>query len=54
VSLRRSCSLTLFITANEVSTAANPDRTEDALRSAAKDAFKGMSWDQLEAHRRNR
>ena len=25
-----------------------PDRTGESLRSAAKDAFKGMSWDQLE------
>jgi hypothetical protein len=29
-----------------------PIQTE--LRSAAKDAFKGMSWDELGAHRRNR
>jgi hypothetical protein len=34
--------------------ASNPDRTGEALRSAAKDAFRGMSWDQLEAHLRNR
>jgi hypothetical protein len=29
-----------------------PDRTGEGLKSAAKQAFKGMSWDQLEAHRR--
>jgi hypothetical protein len=28
-----------------------PDRTGEGLRSAAKSAFKWMSWDQLEAHR---
>jgi hypothetical protein len=28
-----------------------PDRTGEGLRSAAKQAFKGMSWDELEAHR---
>jgi hypothetical protein len=29
-----------------------PDRTGDGLKSAAKQAFKGMTWDQLEAHRK--
>jgi hypothetical protein len=28
-----------------------PDHTGEGLRSAAKQAFKGMSWDELEAHR---
>ncbi len=31
----------------------SPDRTGERLRSAAKEAFKGMSWDQLEAHSRD-
>ena len=31
-----------------------PDRTGEGLRSAAKQAFKGMNWDQLEAHRNAR
>jgi hypothetical protein len=30
-----------------------PDRTGEGLRSAAKGAFKGMGWDQIEAHSRN-
>jgi len=30
-----------------------PDRTGEGLRSAAKQAFKGMDWDQLEAHRKS-
>jgi hypothetical protein len=30
-----------------------PDRTGDALRSAAKEAFKPMQWEQLEAHARD-
>jgi hypothetical protein len=30
-----------------------PDRTGEGLRSAAKGAFKGMTWDQLEAHSKN-
>lgn len=30
-----------------------PDRSGDNLKSAAKGAFKGMDWDQIEAHRRN-
>jgi len=30
-----------------------PDRSGGGLRSAAKEAFKGMSWDQLEAHARD-
>ena len=34
--------------------ASKPDRTGEGLRSAAKDAFKGMGWDQLEAHLRDR
>jgi hypothetical protein len=38
----------------ETTNASNPDRTGEGLRSAAKDAFRGMSWDQLEAHLRNR
>ena len=29
-----------------------PDASGAALRSAAKDAFKGMGWDQLQAHAR--
>jgi hypothetical protein len=29
-----------------------PDRTGDGLKSAAKQAFKGMTWDELEAHRK--
>jgi hypothetical protein len=33
--------------------ASSPDRTGEGLRSAAKQVFKGMSWDQLEAHLRN-
>jgi hypothetical protein len=31
-----------------------PDRTGEGLKSAAKQAFKGMSWDELEAHRNAR
>jgi hypothetical protein len=27
-----------------------PDRTGEGLKSAAKEAFKPMKWDQLEAH----
>jgi hypothetical protein len=34
-------------------TPSNPDRTGESLRSAAKQAFKWMRWDQLEAHLRN-
>jgi len=30
---------------------AAPDRTGEGLRSAARQAFKGMNWDELEAHR---
>ena len=30
-----------------------PDRTGEGLRSAAKGAFKGMGWDQIEAHSKN-
>jgi len=30
-----------------------PDRTGEALTSAAKNVFKGMSWDQLDAHGRS-
>lgn len=30
-----------------------PDRTGENLRSAAKNAFKGMSWNELEAHRKD-
>lgn len=30
-----------------------PDRTGERLKSAAKAAFKGMSWDELEAHARD-
>ena len=33
--------------------AVEPDRTGDNLKSAAKNAFKGMSWNELEAHRRD-
>jgi hypothetical protein len=33
-------------------TPSTPDRTGEGLRSAAKAAFKGMSWDDLEAHSR--
>jgi hypothetical protein len=29
-----------------------PDHTGDGLKSAAKQAFKGMTWDELEAHRK--
>ena len=38
----------------ETLTASAPDQTGENLRSAARDAFKGMSWDQLEAHRLSR
>jgi len=34
-------------------TRSTPDRSGGGLRSAAKEAFKGMSWDQLEAHSRD-
>jgi hypothetical protein len=34
-------------------TPSTPDRTGEGLKSAAKQAFKWMSWDQLEAHLRN-
>lgn len=30
-----------------------PDRTGEGLKSAAKGAFKGMTWDQIEAHSKN-
>ncbi len=30
-----------------------PDRTGEGLKSAAKQAFKSMGWDQLEAHRKS-
>ena len=30
--------------------ATTPDRTGEGLKAAAKQAFKGMAWDQLEAH----
>ncbi len=30
-----------------------PDRTGENLKSAAKNAFKGMSWNELEAHRKD-
>jgi hypothetical protein len=30
-----------------------PDRTGEALKAAAKEAFKPMKWDELEAHARN-
>ena len=30
-----------------------PDRTGEGLRSAAQGAFRGMGWDQIEAHSRN-
>jgi hypothetical protein len=33
--------------------ASAPDHSGDALTSAAKNVFKGMSWDQLEAHGRS-
>ena len=38
----------------ETLTASTPDQTGENLRAAARDAFKGMSWDQLEAHRLSR
>ena len=31
----------------------SPDRTGENLKSAAKNAFKGMSWNELEAHRKD-
>ena len=34
-------------------TASPPDRTGEGLETAAKDAFKPMTWDQLEAHARS-
>jgi len=34
-------------------TPSTPDRTGEGLKSAAKQAFKSMSWDQLEAHARD-
>jgi hypothetical protein len=37
-----------------VAAAASPDRTGKDLISSAKETFKGMSWDQLEAHARGR
>jgi hypothetical protein len=37
----------------ETITPSTPDRTGEDLKSAAKQAFKWMSWDQLEAHLRN-
>ncbi|MFI5454963.1 MAG: hypothetical protein ACHRXM_05880 [Isosphaerales bacterium] len=36
----------------ESATPSTPDRTGQGLKSAAKQAFKGMSWDQLDAHSR--
>ena len=30
-----------------------PDRTGENLKSAARNAFKGMSWNELEAHRKD-
>jgi hypothetical protein len=38
---------------NDNATVSAPDRTGEALKSAAKQAFKPMSWDQLEAHSRD-
>ena len=32
---------------------AEPDRTGEGLKSAAKGAFQGMGWDQLQAHSKN-
>ena len=37
---------------NEGETATSLDKSGEGLRSAAKQAFKGMKWDQLEAHSR--
>jgi len=37
----------------EGATASAPDRTGEGLRSAAKEVFKWMGWDELEAHLRN-
>ncbi len=39
--------------AQGVPTPPAPDRTGEGLRSAAKGAFKGMGWDQIEAHSKN-
>jgi len=36
----------------ENATSSTPDRTGQGLKSAAKQAFKGMSWDELDAHSR--
>ncbi len=33
-------------------TPSSPDRTGEGLKAAAKEAFKPMTWDQLEAHAR--
>jgi len=38
--------------ASENVTPSTPDRTGEGLKSAAKQAFKAMSWDQLDAHSR--
>jgi hypothetical protein len=38
---------------SESGSPAAPDRTGEGLRSAAKRAFKGMSWDELDAHSRS-
>jgi hypothetical protein len=40
-------------TSTEVPAPPAPDRTGEGLKSAAKGAFKGMSWDQIEAQSRN-
>jgi hypothetical protein len=38
---------------NDNATISAPDRTGEGLKSAAKQTFKSMSWDQLEAHSRD-
>jgi hypothetical protein len=40
-------------TRTEGVTPSAPDRTGEGLKSAAKEVFKWMGWDELEAHLRN-